>query len=457
MSDHKIEPERRHISAWTLFAWRAALLSMIVVTSLLPLAFVQVNEPGMALSVFWILAKIGALVGGMLLLWQFLLGFRGAVSKVLPDLAWNVELHKNLGKYGIPVIILHPVFITMYYLEKFDQNLFTLDLSQSISVYALVGIILFTVIAFIVISSTFFREAMSFYRWLYAHFSSYVVPPLLFIHSITLGSTVGTTPLWYIWWSLAGIMSAFYLYRILHKLGGFTKQYQVKSMKKVADSITDVVLVPLTKLSGFVPSYKRLVPAPASGQFIYIRENTFRNAHPYTVSDYSEETGELTITPKALGFQSSRLQNLPEGKVVVLEGPFGIFTRVTMASGMPVVMVAGGIGITPFRRVWRRLEQDHDRETYLFYGSEFLKDIAYREELDSLNHVKVIYVLNREPDYEGETGFITVEVLQKHTRNNLHKYRFMMCGPPVMVKMLEADLHKTGVPKSQIHHELFSH
>jgi len=47
----------------------------------------------------------------MLLLWQFFLGFRGALSAIFPDRTWIADLHKKLGQYGTLVIPLHPIHL----------------------------------------------------------------------------------------------------------------------------------------------------------------------------------------------------------------------------------------------------------------------------------------------------------------------------------------------------------
>ena len=102
---------------------RAVLIAIIAVTCLLPLAFVTPEDAPLHVNVFKYLAKVGAFVGSVLLIWQFLLGFRGAISSFLPDLNWVVDVHKKLGQFGVPIILLHPVFIALYYAEKEGTNI----------------------------------------------------------------------------------------------------------------------------------------------------------------------------------------------------------------------------------------------------------------------------------------------------------------------------------------------
>lgn len=445
MKYYPISDDREKVPRPTLKLNRTVLVSVIVFTCVLPLFFVRPGTQSFETALYFLLAKIGALTGGMLLIWQFFLGFRGAVPWVITDLTWVVDLHKKLGQFGTLIIPLHPIFIGLFYYRVTDLNIYDLDLDTDFSRLVLLGIILFGIITFIVISSAFFRKKMGFYKWFYTHLSAYIVPPVLFIHSFLLGSTIQETGFRFVWWTIAGLMTAFYLYRVLHKLGIFAKRYHTVRTRRAAEKTTELTMKPHDE--GL---------KPASGQFIYLRESVIKNAHPYTVSGFDEESGQLSITAMEEGPQTSRLQNAREGEEFFLDGPYGIFTRVALASELPLVMVAGGIGITPFRRLWRKLEKGKDRETWLFYGNEFYRDIVYRDELDGLTHVRVVHVLNQEPDFSGEKGFINLDVLTRHLKRELGGYQFLICGPPVMIIKLESALRKAGVSDERIQHELFA-
>lgn len=433
------------ISRERLTTAKAVLIGVIAVTSVFPILFVQPEDAALHVNVYKYLAKTGAFVGSMLLIWQFFLGFRGAVSSILPDLTWVVELHKKLGQCGIPVILLHPVFIGLYYAELEGVNIYSLDLGQDFSKLVLLGMVLLGLIAFIAISSAFFRGRLGFYRWLYTHLSSYLVPPFLLIHSFALGQTIQGTGLRYYWWFLTAAMVAFSLHRIAHALGARAERYRVVRTRVVAESTTEIRME---------PQGRGLRPAP--GQFTYLRGAIAENSHPYTVSAFDEESGTLGVTVKEEGSQSARLQRSQEGDTLLLDGPYGVFTRVSLSTELPLVMIAGGIGITPFRRVWQRLERERGREAHLVYGNETYSEIAYRDELDALEHVHVVHVLNDEPDFPGEKGLVTVDVLRRNVPQELASYQFLICGPPVMIVTLEEALIEEGVPSNQVSHELFA-
>ncbi|MFP4377323.1 MAG: ferric reductase-like transmembrane domain-containing protein [Spirochaetales bacterium] len=437
--------DRNTIPKSNLTRAKITLGLIIAVTSILPLFFVELDDATFLVNLYKVLAKIGAFIGSMFMIWQFFLGFRGVVSSIFPDLSWVVDLHKALGMYGVPIILLHPVFIGLYYLELRGTNIYDLQLDSGFSQFVLLGIVLLGLIAFITISSAFFRQKMGFYRWLYTHLSAYLVPPFLFLHSFALGQTVGGTGLNYYWWFLAAVMVVLYIYRVAHKLGAFSARYRVSQAREVAKETTEVVLEPG---DGALE--------PRSGQFVYMRESVKKNAHPYTVSSFDEHSRVLSITATQEGSQTTRLQNVAPGAMFLLDGPYGVFTRGALASDLPLVMIAGGIGITPFRRVWRELERTRDREAHLFFANEHFEEITFRDEVDALEHVHVVHVLNQEPEFEGEKGFVTVDILRRHLPRELRDYQILICGPPVMITKLEAALKETDIPENQIRHEMFA-
>src|SRR5260221_6474119 len=89
------------------------LLFFIAFTYILVfVSYVPLNTSTQAAGFF---GKLFGLSGALILTWQFLLGVRGLISRLIPDLIWVNNLHKFLGKYGFLLICLHPILITIYY------------------------------------------------------------------------------------------------------------------------------------------------------------------------------------------------------------------------------------------------------------------------------------------------------------------------------------------------------
>ena len=63
---------------------------------------------------------------------------------------------------------------------------------------------------------------------------------------------------------------------------------------------------------------------------------------------------------KALGNHTARLRSIKLGTRVVAEGPFGVFTAAAQRPDK-VLLIAGGIGITPIRALLEEIHGDRPR------------------------------------------------------------------------------------------------
>jgi predicted ferric reductase len=422
------------------------LLLVIAATVAVPPLFIQLDEPTTRLNVFKLLAKIGSLAGLTLMAWQFLLGFRGAMARLFPDLLWILGLHKKIGTYILLLIMLHPIFIFFFYLEKLERNLFVLDLSNRFDFFVLLGMISLALLLLVVISSLYRQLFKNPATWYAVHLTSYLLLLLAFMHSLPIGMTIRETGLRYIWWVLAGVLVLLALYRLAVACCLFLGRHRVVAAEKVGPQVTRIRMAPVNG---------RLEPAP--GQFIFLRRDFWSGVRPFTVSHYDRKTGELSVSVKALGKMTSRLQEIQPGETVFIDGPYGVFAREALESSRPLVMIAGGIGITPFIRLLQELAGKTERELYLFYGNKFSSEIVYGDDIAAMDQVRIIHVLSDQPDYPGEKGFITMALLKKHLDRDLKEYEFLICGPPVMTEKLIAGLAGEGVPAGQAHYELFSY
>jgi len=425
---------------------KIVLIVVIAVTSLFPLVFVRLDEPTVGLNVYKLLAKVGSLSGSMLIVWQFLLGHRATVGKAVIDLLWVLNLHKTIGKYILLLIVLHPIFITIYYIIKEGINPLALQTGLAFDTYVPLGMIALGIFVFVVATSLWLRSRLTFQNWYTMHLSTYLALPLVFVHSLPIGQTIENTGLGIFWRVLLVAVVAFALYRLICRFGLGIRMHVVTQVREVGSEVTEITARPEgPKLT------------PAIGQFVYFRRGLHGAIRPFTVSLYDPETGDLSVTVKAQGTTTTDLQSTEPGERVYIDGPYGVFSREALQTDRPLAMIAGGIGITPFLRLCQELAPRGDRGLFLFYGNRRKDEIIYKDEFEEMERVRLVHVLSDEPDYEGETGFITPELLRKHLQRDLKDHEFLICGPPEMTIKLESGLGGEGVPADQIHHELFSY
>jgi ferredoxin-NADP reductase len=156
------------------------------------------------------------------------------------------------------------------------------------------------------------------------------------------------------------------------------------------------------------------------------------------------------------------LNSLPLGSELLLQGPFGWMT-LPRNSTRPAVLLAGGIGITPFRSlVWNAAESLSPRRILLFYSVRVPEEAPFLEELREMEQFNRRYKLIctvTQPEksrmaWLGETGRISMQMLSKWIPD-LSVPIYYIAGPPAMVNGVRQMLIDAGVAEEDIRAEEF--
>lgn len=157
------------------------------------------------------------------------------------------------------------------------------------------------------------------------------------------------------------------------------------------------------------------------------------------------------------------LRALPIGAEVKIEGPFGDLTLHNKSS-RAAVLLAGGIGITPFRSIIVRAAREKlPHRIFLFYGNRRPEDAAFLEELRAIEkenpNYKLIAAMSEieksKTPWQGETGFIGKAMLSKYVTGAASPI-YYVAGPPAMVKAMRDLLNRASVDDDDIRAEEFS-
>jgi ferredoxin-NADP reductase len=195
-----------------------------------------------------------------------------------------------------------------------------------------------------------------------------------------------------------------------------------------------------------------------SGQFVIARflAPGFRwEAHPFSISRPPDGKG-IRLTIKQLGDYTRRIPSLPVGARVILDGPHGIFTARRTRSER-VLLIAGGIGITPIRSVVEDLLAA-GRDAVLVYANRNRNSVVFLDELTRLAETKrlrVVHVLSDDPGWPGECGTLSGDRVRRLVPD-LAARDVYLCGPPPMMRILRANLRQTGIPAGRIFFERFA-
>jgi len=181
--------------------------------------------------------------------------------------------------------------------------------------------------------------------------------------------------------------------------------------------------------------------------------------HPFSIASPAHEPDRIELAIKPLGDFSSAVAEVACGTRAWLEGPYGTFS-IDVAAGRRAVFIAGGIGITPMISMLRSCRaRGAERPMWLVDANNEQRDIIFRHEIQSLARelsLKVVHVLvEPPPQWNGETGFVDRELLDRILPPDDDDIDYFVCGPPPMMDLVEPALRARGVATDRLHSERF--
>jgi ferredoxin-NADP reductase len=116
--------------------------------------------------------------------------------------------------------------------------------------------------------------------------------------------------------------------------------------------------------------------------------------------------------------------------------------------------IAGGAGVTPFISIFRHLRSKNKiGNNKLIFANKRKSDIIHIEEFNEMLGKNFVNILSDEKTSEYAHGFISEEFLKKNI-TNLDGYIYL-CGPDVMMDIIENQLANLGIKKELIVKEEF--
>jgi 3-phenylpropionate/trans-cinnamate dioxygenase ferredoxin reductase subunit len=202
---------------------------------------------------------------------------------------------------------------------------------------------------------------------------------------------------------------------------------------------------------------QRLDVVPGQFAYLSIRGSGLREFHPFTVAGTPGDDVQFSI--KAVGDWTRRLPEVQVGTEAVIHGPFGAFTCVETEPDRHLLMIAGGIGITPFLAMVRGFaETDSARRITLVWSVRTEGDAFARDELDELRgRLPNLRVVVRVTDGENGQGWLDEAALAEIAGNSLAESEVFLCGPPPFMASMRKALRSLGVRCRQIHAERFAY
>ena len=180
----------------------------------------------------------------------------------------------------------------------------------------------------------------------------------------------------------------------------------------------------------------------------------------FTIASAPEEETlrlALKVPIEASTFKKSLLALTP-GSTIIASQLAGDFV-LPKANEKKIALVAGGIGITPFRSHLAHLAHTNaHRDIVLFYCNNTAAEIAYGNFFATLSHkvlAKTVYVLAKEPaSLEYEFGYFSADIIKRNTPDYAERFWYIS-GPPPMVHAAVKALRSLGIKRQHIKKDFF--
>jgi ferredoxin-NADP reductase len=207
-------------------------------------------------------------------------------------------------------------------------------------------------------------------------------------------------------------------------------------------------------------------PGHRAGQHVDVRltaEDGYQAQRSYSIASGPEDA-ELVLTVERLedGEVSPYLvDELRPGDELELRGPIGGYFVWDRSAGGPLLLIAGGSGVVPFRAMLRHhLASGSDAAVRLLHSARSLDEVLYRKELESLasdHRIAVRTALTRTwpEDWQGHRGRITPELLRDVSWPPDDHPLIYICGPTGFVEAIAGQLVEAGNDPGRIRTERF--
>jgi predicted ferric reductase len=307
---------------------------------------------------------------------------------------------------------------------------------------ATVGTALLVAVAVVSIRAA--RRRISHERWHNIHLLVYLAVAMVFMHELAGPDLAGHRLLQVLWALMyTSVFALVAQYRVITPIRNGTR-HRMRVHAIVPEGLGVVSVI----IEG--RDLDQLQAEP--GQFFrwrFLTPDLWKTAHPFSLSAPPTPT-HLRLTVKALGDGSANLQHLETGTWVIAEGPYGAITA-ELRTRRDVLLIAGGVGITPMRALFETMPLAPGQDLLLLYRARALDEVIFRTELEQIARTRgarLQYLLN------DHARAMTPELLLS-VAPNLADRDVYLCGPPRLASAVRHALEGAGLPEPQLHEERF--
>ena len=397
------------------------------------------------------IARITGLLSAYMALVQVVLLARLPALERLVGFDKLTVWHRWNGHATFDLVIAHVVFSVWGY-SLLDHYTLGKEISTMLGGGVYPGMITATVgtglfVAVVGSSYVIVRRKLRYEWWYAVHLAVYAAIALAWFHQIPTGNElVLSTDAADYWRALyAATLAVLVLFRVVLPVAGYLRhRLRVASVTEEGPGVVSI------RIEGRRLDALRARP----GQFFvwrFLARGRWATAHPFSLSA-PPDGRSLRITVKALGDHSASLATVPVGTRVLADGPYGIFTAAARRREK-VVLIAGGIGVTPIRALVEELRGD----VVVCYRVMSEDDLVLGDELHALCADRGFVLHEVVGDHRTEEGARLLSAA--HLRElvpDLDERDVFLCGPPGLADAVRREVRRAGIPRRHVHAERFA-
>jgi predicted ferric reductase len=397
--------------------------------------------------------RITGLLGAWLSLLQVLLLARLPVLERLVGFDRLTVWHRRNGKAALGLILVHTVLVTIGYALTDHVSLgaeigsLLRDYPHMVTATVGTGLLIVVVLTSLVIV----RRRLPYELWQLVHLTAYAGIALGYLHQVPAGTDLAGNHTAATYWHVLYLatLGLLVVFRVLLPVGqALLFRLRVESVVREGPGVVSISVTGrhLERLGAH------------GGQFFrwrFLAPGLWPVSHPFSLSA-APGGGRLRITVKAVGGYTERLAALRPGTRVLSSGPFGTFTAAARRR-RKVLLIAGGIGVTPVRALLEELAPAPGDIT-VAYRVLADSDLVLRGELEALadDRGATLHCLVGDHADPAAGRLLSPEHLLE-LLPDLASHDVFLCGPPAMTDAVERSLRHTAVPRRQIHVERFAY
>ena len=395
------------------------------------------------------LGQVMGMVAGCLLLFQIILGARLKCLDRIFGLCNLFRFHRIAGFIIAGLIIMHP--ITIFIPE--NRIFIPLELRYWPE---FVGLFLLLLIIFTVIASHWrARLRFPFHRWWPIHrWVAVLIVAAFWVHVLFVNETFGQKQLQLVAFFSMGICGLCFLWIRTRSIRNRRRSFLVSAVEPAGENAVCLKISSNTK--------HMLVYLPGQFSFLtFFSKQISKEEHPFSITSAPKNNASLEFVVRTTGDWTNKLNNLKPRDRVLMDGPFGLFNNLQLPAEKEIVMIAGGIGITPMLSMLRYMAEHNDQQKItLIWSNQTRKHIILPDEFQNLavqlKSLRMVHVLTRDSEFNGEKGRLDRPKLKRLLSDCSRSAAIFVCGPNQMMKEVRRSLVSLRFPRRFIFMERFS-